>query len=140
MDGRPINEKRRELEDSLGVNARQVQRIIKEMGLDRIEDMVALRLVEKRVLISLRSLQMRREEHLMDLAKKDVLPTHEVRALGRRIGELVQWAFNDFVQRGPAELAGHSELQIYDWLRRNAADCINSLLAEVGKLDNNDQG
>ena len=103
--------------------------------MDRVSDMGALRLIEKRVMISLRSLQMRREEHLMHLAQRSVLPVYEVRRLGRRIGEITEASLTDMVQRSATECAGRSELQIFDWMKRAAAGCIHSLRTEVEKLD-----
>ena len=103
--------------------------------MDKISDMATLRLIEKRILISLRSIQMRHQEHLMDLAKRSVIPTDEVIALGRRIGELTEGYLADMAQRSATECAGRTELQIFDWMKHAVAECIHALRTEVQKLD-----
>ena len=137
--GRPINVDRQQMESSLGVSARRVQQLISELGLDKISDMGELRLREKRIVIALRGLQARREEHDLTLAKRMVIPADEVRRLGRRIGEMTQAALTDIVERAATECAGCTELQIFGWMRLAATDCINNLLREVRKLVDADQ-
>jgi hypothetical protein len=90
--GRPKNTKRAELEQAWGVSARRVQQVIKEMGIDNIADIEELRVIEKRVVIALRSAQADRHRH--DLERQRRLDTGELIpadfAIAKYVGALLE--------------------------------------------------
>ena len=133
--GRPRNTAKDELTSAWGVGRKQVERILKEFGADKITDIGELRLIEKKIVIALRSTQARREEHDLEIAKESVLPKTEVFKLGMALGQIVERTFFDFCQFAPSNLSGRGEMEIYQWLRSASADSINKFRTEVAKLD-----
>jgi hypothetical protein len=129
--GRPVNTARQKHEHDLAVSARRVQQIIREIGLDKVTDMGELRLVEKRVVIALRSIQARREEHDLEIAKKTVIPSDSVASAGQTAGTALSQALNGWLNRMPSELAGLTELQ---FIRFCAEKSPRSFWTSVGSL------
>ncbi len=133
--GRPINQERRKLEAKLGYTGRHVRRVLEELGADKITDHSELKLLERQVTIAFRHIRGQREALDFEAAKRRLISTDEVLELGRKIGNIFEQVFGELLQTGPADLAGRSESEIYESLKRTAVYHINQFRAEVTKLE-----
>ena len=112
------NEKRRELEKSLGVTARRVQQLIKENGWDLIKDEPELRRIERRITMALKTLRVEREEHELQLKRRDVIPKVECEAWAAGYGVIESQADGEALTNWPTELAGKSEIVVREILTK----------------------
>jgi hypothetical protein len=125
--GRPKNAVVVELEERLGVSARRVRQLITEFGIDRITDIEQLRVEEKRILIALRGLRAQREEHDLELARRDVIPKSEAFEYGCKLGEIANRLCDEALTNWPTALAGKSELQIRETLGQILGEFVHEL-------------
>lgn len=132
--GRPANKQRQKFEQDLGVSARRIQQIIKEIGVDKIQDMAELKLWEKRIIIALKSLQARREEHDLDVAKRNFVPVAEVHTLGMKLGASVSELASSSISNWPAELSGRTEIQVRETLVRFWDEHVKQFRAAAKKI------
>lgn len=132
--GRPKNAVITELEERFGVSARRVRQLITEFGLDNINDAEQLRLHEKKVLITLRGLRARREEHELEKARRDVIPRTEALEYGMALGEIANQVVGEALANWPGELAGKSEIQIREILGRILGEFIGQLRERAKQL------
>ena len=133
--GRPRKGENHKIAETFDYSPRHVRRALKELGADGIKDLGELKLLERRVTIAFRHLRGLREQHDLEVARRNVVPKDEVLRLGIKIGNLTEQAFADIVSRAPAEMAGSDETRIHGWLKRNAADAIIALRQAVMDLD-----
>ena len=125
--GRPKNAVVAELEERFGVSGRRVRQIVAEFGLNNIDDIEVLRVEEKKILIALRGLRARREEHELELARRDVIPRAEALEYGMKLGEIANRLCGEALTNWPAQLAGKSELQIREILDEILAEFVSQL-------------
>jgi histone H3/H4 len=127
--GRPKNQQRAQLEQDLGLSARQVQRLIKEIGIEGITDMGALRAREKQVVIALRTMQTDRAKHELAKSKREVIPLQEAYDHGVRIANVINAAIATALSNWPCMLAGKDEMGVYGFLQEAFEEMIESIRA-----------
>jgi hypothetical protein len=108
----PITEERREIEKTLGVSSRRVQQLLKEFGLDKIEKIEELKLWEKRIVITLKSLQAQEREVELNEKRRKVISLTESEGYGMKIGQVVERFWDEGRTNWPTEHAGKTELQL----------------------------
>lgn len=132
--GRPRNAARDKFETDLGVSARRIQQLMQEMSLDQINDMGELKLIEKRIVIALRSLQARREEHELSIAQRKLISIEEAQRAGMEIGMAVSTGLHNLMSNLPTMLAGRDEMGVYNILRQEFGTLIESIREEAAKI------
>jgi len=89
---------------------------------------------EKKVLIALRGLRARREEHDLELARRDVIPKAEAFEYGVKLAEIANRLCNEALTNWPTALAGKIEAQIREILGRILGEFTQQLREEAKQL------
>jgi hypothetical protein len=103
-------------------------------GLDKITDIGELRLLEKRTLITLRSVRAERERRALEVERRDLIPRSEALQYGMALAENVNRLVGEALTNWPVELAGKDELQVRETLQRILGEFVTALREEAKQL------
>ena len=132
--GRPKNERNRSFADKAGLSLRRVQQLVKEAGIDAVEDGVAAKqlktlLEAEKVGLDAKTaaVKLDREQLELDRARGEVVKRADVREQGLRLAAVISAELAAMCDDSPGELEGLNAMAI----RRKLSERCEKLKATI---------